>query len=43
MWLCMLLAAIYSQVAWGQTGGETTTEELVQMGFENVRWTETET
>lgn len=25
---------------WGQTGGEKATEELVNMGFENVRWTE---
>lgn len=27
-------------VAWGQEGGERTTEELVSLGFENVRWTE---
>jgi len=26
--------------AWGQIGGEATAEELVNMGFENVRWTE---
>lgn len=26
----------------GQVGGEATTEELVNMGFENVRWTENE-
>jgi hypothetical protein len=43
MWLCMLLAAIYSQFVWGQAGGEATAEELVQMGFENVRWIETGT
>lgn len=27
----------------GQTGGEYTTEELVSLGFENVRWTENDT
>ena len=25
---------------WGQSGGENTTEELISLGFENVRWTE---
>ena len=39
----MFLTAI-TMLPWvtvlGQTGGECTTEELVQLGFENVRWTE---
>ena len=28
---------------WGQSGGESTTEELIRLGFENVRWAENET
>ena len=29
-----------SAKAWGQNGGEFTSEELVRLGFENVRWVE---
>lgn len=42
-WLCLitliLLSASITPI-WGQIGGEATTEELIKMGFENVRWTE---
>ena len=42
-WTC-LMALILSWAStvpvWGQTSGEATIEELVNMGFENVRWTE---
>lgn len=33
---------LVATIAWGQSEGERTTEELVALGFENVRWTETE-
>ena len=29
-------------IGWGQSRGESTVEELVRLGFENVRWTENE-
>ena len=40
---CVILAIIattYNIKAWGQHGGDYTTEELASQGFENVRWTE---
>lgn len=40
--LCMLAMIVNSSNAWGQTSGEATVDELVEMGFENVRWTETD-
>ena len=44
---CFILMLIVMALApttevFGQVGGEATTEELVNMGFENVRWTENE-
>lgn len=43
-WICFITIAILPWLAtWGQSGGESTTEELVRLGFENVRWTENET
>lgn len=39
----VFMATMKPSIAWGQTGGEATAEELASMGFENVRWTETET
>lgn len=44
---CFILMLIMMALApttevFGQVGGEATTEELVNMGFENVRWTENE-
>ena len=45
IWLRLTLMLILLNLAsmnnvFAQTGGEATTEELVNMGFENVRWTE---
>lgn len=42
-WINTMFAILVAAIAWGQTGGERTTEELVALGFENVRWTETDT
>lgn len=39
-WACTMIFVLASIVAWGQESGEKTTEELVNLGFENVRWTE---
>ena len=36
------MALVPTTEVFGQVGGEATTEELVNMGFENVRWTENE-
>jgi hypothetical protein len=35
-----ILAILPWFTVWGQSGGESTTEELIRLGFENVRWTE---
>ena len=37
-----MMALAPTTEVFGQVGGEATTEELVNMGFENVRWTENE-
>ena len=37
-----MMALVPTTEVFGQVGGEATTEELVNMGFENVRWTENE-
>lgn len=42
-WLFFLIAVCMSITAEGQSGGEKATEELVRLGFENVRWAENET
>lgn len=42
-WICFMTIILSSApvaTAWGQTGAEAAVEELVSMGFENVRWTE---
>ena len=42
-WLILMtfiLSLASTSQAMGQIGGEATTEELVNLGFENVRWTE---
>ncbi len=42
-WICfmtIILSFTPTIKVWGQVGGEATIEELVDMGFENVRWTE---
>ena len=42
-WICLMTIAILPWLAtWGQSGGESTVEELVRLGFEDVRWTENE-
>ena len=41
-WVCAILALLSMMASHAQTGGEKATEELVNLGFENVRWTETE-
>ena len=38
--LLFIIAMIISTNAWAQSSGELTSEELVKLGFENVRWTE---
>ena len=39
-WVSTLISIAISIIAWGQESGERTTEELISLGFENVRWTE---
>ena len=39
-WINTMFAMWVVALAWGQSEGERTTEELVALGFENVRWTE---
>ena len=40
-WMTLTILAILPWfTVWGQSGGESTTEELIRLGFENVRWTE---
>ena len=41
-WGCLLIFMLFSIGTWGQEGGEKAVEELVNQGFENVRWTENE-
>lgn len=41
--IIMLVVLFTTITTWGQNGGEKATEELVHLGFENVRWTENET
>ena len=41
-WAYAIIAFCSAIATWGQTEGERTAEELVNMGFENVRWTETD-
>lgn len=41
-WSLTMLIMLAAITAWGQAIGERTSEELVKLGFENVRWTETE-
>ena len=38
--MTFFLSLLTTVQTWGQIGGESTTEELVSIGFENVRWTE---
>ena len=42
-WIYAIFAMFVTMTTWGQSKGERTVEELVSLGFENVRWTETET
>ena len=40
-WIILTILTILPWLnIWGQSGGECTTEELIRLGFENVRWTE---
>ena len=40
-WITLTILTILPWLTiWGQSGGECTTEELIRLGFENVRWTE---
>lgn len=39
---CLLMITLGIASAWGQNEAEKTTDELVRLGFENVRWTESE-
>ena len=41
-WLTMITLLLSPILVWGQENGEKTVEELVNHGFENVRWTDTE-
>ena len=41
-WLTMIIILLSPILVWGQENGEKTVEELVNHGFENVRWTDTE-
>ena len=41
-WICLIAVLLSSLASWGQEGGERTAEELANLGFENVRWTENE-
>ena len=40
-WICFITIAMLPWLAIkGQSEGESTAEELIRLGFENVRWTE---
>lgn len=41
-WLCIMLFILSATIVWGQSSGDAATDELVKMGFEDVRWVETE-
>ena len=41
-WLTMIIILLSPILVWGQENGEKAVEELVNHGFENVRWTDTE-
>ena len=41
-WYCAIAAIFSILTAWGQNEGEKATEELAKLGFENVRWAESE-
>ena len=41
-WICTMLVMLSSIAAWGQEGGQKAVEELVEMGFENVKWKDTD-
>lgn len=41
-WFCTILFVLSATIVWGQTSGDITTDKLAEMGFEDVRWTETE-
>ena len=40
-WICLMVIILAVPKVWGQEGGDTTAKELADIGFENVRWTET--
>ena len=40
-WACLIIIMGAALDVWGQTDGDATAKELADMGFENVRWTET--
>ena len=43
-WMALVTLTILPWfTAWGQSYGENTTEELIRLGFENVRWIENDT
>ena len=43
-WIALIILAISPWLpVWAQSGGENTAEELIRLGFENVRWTENDT
>ena len=42
-WVCAMLTILSIATGYAQTVGEKATKELISLGFENVRWTETET
>ena len=37
-----MIFILSATIVWGQSSGDAATDELVKMGFEDVRWTETE-
>ena len=41
-WFCTMFFILSATIVWGQSSGDAATDELVKMGFEDVRWTETE-
>lgn len=41
-WFCTMFCILSATIVWGQSSGDAATDELVKMGFEDVRWTETE-
>ncbi len=41
-WFCTMIFILSATIVWGQSSGDAATDELVKMGFEDVRWAETE-